>query len=268
MRTGLRRLARRAAEPVDRLHARLVLPEPSGPVQRVTVVGIYREGEPIASAAAELAASRHHVDFRLGAMGESAPQLRDRTAQECMSAGKFQNLNDLVEGVGTESDWLLIIDDDVLLPPGFLDRMIEVCRRCDFALAQPAQSRTSNANWPIAKRHFLSLARETRFVEIGPVTLVRRDAVQLLTPFPADLRFGWGLDFVWSDVMRRHGLRLGIVDALAVEHSSRAVASTYSWDRAQEEGREFLKTVDHAPVSVTDGSGIRTYRRAPQPPAH
>lgn len=264
MRTGLRRLARRAAEPVDRVHARWALPDPTGPAQTVLVVGIYREDEPIASLAAELGSSRHDVRFRLGSMAAAATPLRHVTTQEHMSAGKFQNLNELVAADDGDAEWLLIVDDDVLLPPGFLDRMIEVCRRCDFALAQPAQTRTSNANWPIAKRHFLSVARETRFVEIGPVTLVRRDAVELLTPFPADLRYGWGLDFVWSEVMRRNGLRMGIVDALAVEHSSRAVASTYSWDRAQAEGREFLETVDHAPVSVTDGSGLRTYRWTPR----
>ncbi|WP_230081295.1 hypothetical protein [Aeromicrobium senzhongii] len=231
------------------------------------VVGIYREDEPIASLVEELMTSRHDVRFRLGAMADSGPRLSHVTAREHLSAGKFQNLNELVEADDGESDWLLIVDDDVLLPRGFLDRMVEVCRRCDFALAQPAQTRFSNANWPIAKRHFLSLARETKFVEIGPVTLVRRDAVRLLTPFPADLRYGWGLDFVWSEVMERHGLGMGIVDALAVEHASRAVASTYSWDSAQEEGRRFLETVDHAPIGVTEGSGLRTFRWAPRVPA-
>ncbi|MCR2812708.1 MULTISPECIES: hypothetical protein [Microbacterium] len=252
------------AEPVDRIHARWALPALTGPVERVAVVGIYRDEQPIARLIDEVLESRHRVDVRLGSMDVAPPRLRDVTAREHLRAGKFQNLNELVAVDDADLDWLLIVDDDVVLPAGFLDRMIEVCRRCDFALAQPAQTRGSNANWRIAKRHFLSLARQTGFVEIGPVTLLRRDALAVLAPFPAHVRYGWGLDFVWAEVMRRHGLLLGIVDALAVEHSSRAVATTYSWDAAQAEGRRFLETVPHAPTSITTEPPRRIFRWAPR----
>ena len=56
---------------------------------------------------------------------------------------------------------------------------------------------------------------ETRFVEIGPVTLFRRDAAAALLPFPP-LRYGWGLDLAWAAVADEHAWTVGIADALAV----------------------------------------------------
>ncbi|WP_394280180.1 hypothetical protein [Microbacterium sp.] len=235
----------------------------TGPARRVGVVGIYREAEPIRSAVVELRASRHDVVVALGAMGDVPAELRAETSADHLTAGKFQNLNVLVREL-TAVDWLVIIDDDVVLPSGFLDLAIEVCERLDLALAQPAQTRFSNANWSVAKRRLLSVARTTRFVEIGPVTLIRADAAHLLLPFPADLRWGWGLDFQWAYLMEEAGLRMGVIDAAAVIHASRKVASTYSWDAAQDEGRAYLAGVAHLPNDVAKGRGLRTYRLLPR----
>lgn len=261
---GVKRAARRAAERVDAVYSRsLRMMAQRGARSSIAVVGIYRDAEPILSMVRELRASRHRVDFRLGAMGEAAPELADETAATHMTAGKFQNLNLLI-GDLTGVDWLVIIDDDVSVVPGFLDRAIELCERLDFALAQPAQTRFSNANWPLTKRRLLTIARETHFVEIGPVTLIRADALPALVPFPADLRFGWGLDFHWAHLMTDAGKRMGILDALAVDHGSRKVASTYSWDAAQEEGRAYLSGVPHLPTAVAEGQGVVRYRVLPR----
>ena len=57
----------------------------------------------------------------------------------------------------------------------------------------------SLAAWEVTRRRPGLLARTGRFVEIGPVTALHRDAVAALLPFP-DLRMGWGLDAHWSAV--------------------------------------------------------------------
>lgn len=261
---GVRRAARHVSEFVDNAYAQRLPLSMTGPSQRVLVVGIYRDPWPLRSVVEELDTSRHEVVYRLGAMGQVAEDLRAQTARGDLRAGKFQNLNELLAD-DNSFDWLLIVDDDVSVPPGFLDRAIEVADRFDFALAQPAQSRFSHANWSIARRRLLTLARETEFVEIGPVTLMRADALRLLTPFPAQLKYGWGLDFHWAHVIREAGLRMGVIDALAVEHGMRAVASTYSWDAAQEEGRSYLRTVPHLPPDVARGSGLERHRWPPRP---
>lgn len=261
---GVKRAGRRMAEQIDSAFGRSVrLMTLRGPKRTVGVVGIYREAEPIGALADELRRSRHEVIFRLGAMGDIPPQLAHESSHSHLTAGKFQNLNVLTETLGGV-DWLVIVDDDVIVPRGFLDAAIELCERLDLSLAQPAQTRFSNANWPLTKRRFLTIARDTQFVEIGPVTLIRADAMRLLLPFPRDLRYGWGLDFEWAKLMTDAGMRMGVLDSLAVIHASRKVASTYSWDAAQEEGRAYLRGVPHLPKAVAEGNGLRYHRTIPR----
>jgi GT2 family glycosyltransferase len=180
----------------------------------------------LTSALPALESKRHRVRRSLGSTAD-------------LRGGKFENLNALIGE--PDADWLVVVDDDVVLPGRFLDRMIGVCEAFDLALAQPAQSLASHAAWPAARRRPRSILRETRFVEIGPVTVFRRDAARELLPFPP-LRYGWGLDLAWAATALERGWRLGMVDALAVRHESGAVGGAYSSEAAIAEAREFLST--------------------------
>ena len=131
---------------------------------------------------------------------------------------------------------MIVIDDDVDLPPRFLDRMLALCERLALDLAQPAQTMRSHAAWRVTRRRPWSLARRTQYVEIGPVTLFRRAVAQELMPFP-ELRFGWGLDNHWGALARERGWRLGVVDALPVRHEFQEVATAYTHAEAIDEAR-------------------------------
>ena len=190
----------------------------------------------------------HRLRLLLGSMGEPLPGLEPNTVASGLDGGKFQNLNAVWEAAPPGPfDWLLVVDDDVTLPHRFLDRFIALCERFDLALAQPAQTLMSHAAWRVTRRRGGSYLRETRFVEIGPVTAFRREAVEELVPFP-DLRYGWGLDLHWAALAADRGWRLGIVDALAVRHEQSPVAGAYRHQDAIEEaqrfltGREFLRS--------------------------
>ncbi|HEX8064944.1 MAG TPA: hypothetical protein VF520_00305 [Thermoleophilaceae bacterium] len=242
-----RRLADRALDlGAARAGARLDALAADCPRRDVLVLSVYRPGgDLLPRALDELRATRHAPRFALGSMGGPEERLGEPTAATELAGGKFENLNALLErdagaaaGAGG-ADWTLVVDDDVELPPRFLDRMIGVCERYDLALAQPAQSLASHAAWPVTRRRRGSLLRESRFVEIGPVTAFRRDALAELTPFPP-LRYGWGLDLHWAAVAESRGWRLGIVDALAVRHERGSVAGAYSSRDAIEEARRFL----------------------------
>jgi hypothetical protein len=250
----------RAAGRLDELAA-------AAPECDVLVVSVYRgDGGLLPAAVEQLRDSRHRVRFALGAMGEPANSLRDTTVADGLTGGKFENLNALLHPrkgsdplhprkgsdpiktgrgpstsaeAGAPADWTLVVDDDVVLPQRFLDRLIGVAEHHELALAQPAQSLASHAAWPVTRRRRGVLLRESRFVEIGPVTLLRRDALEALTPFPP-LRYGWGLDAHWAAVAEERGWRLGIADSLPVRHEEGAIAATYSGDDAIEEARRFL----------------------------
>ena len=218
---GRRGALRRAADRVLDLGSRSGLRRIDAfdtPRREILVVGIHR---PPAQPPA-VASERH--------------DLRTRFAEMTPGRGKFENLNDLVDA---DADWLVVIDDDVVLPKRFLDRFIAICEDLDLDLAQPAQSLASHAAWPIVRRRPFARARGTRFVEIGPVTAFGRRAAQELLPFPP-LRYGWGLDLHWAAVAAERGWRLGIVDAVPVRHETVPVAAGYSAEAAIDEAQRFL----------------------------
>ena len=76
-------------------------------------------------------------------------ELRRRFAEMRAGRGKFENLNDVVDA---EADWLVLIDDDVVLPQRFLDRFVAVCEKLRLDLAQPAQTLASHAAWRVVRR--------------------------------------------------------------------------------------------------------------------
>jgi hypothetical protein len=237
-RRALLRLADRALDArAARAGARLDELAAAAPRRSVLVVSVYRgDGGLLPAAVEELRGSRHDVALALGSMGPAAGGLD--TALTGLSGGKFENLNALL-AAAAPADWTVVVDDDVVLPPRFLDRMIGVAEAHELALAQPAQSLASHAAWPVTRRRRGSLVRESRFVEIGPVTLFRRDSLEALAPFPP-LRYGWGLDLHWAALAHERGWRLGIVDALVVRHEEARVAATYSSREAIDEARRFL----------------------------
>ncbi|HEY1594238.1 MAG TPA: hypothetical protein VGF74_02480 [Thermoleophilaceae bacterium] len=211
------------------------------PRRSVLVLSVYRpHSRQIEPAVAELETAHHELRLALGSTGEPLPGLAANTVATGLSGGKFQNLNALLETTGGQGfDWLLVLDDDVDLPHRFLDRFVAVCEHFDLELAQPAQTLMSHAAWRVTRRRSRSLVRETRFVEIGPVTAFGMQAVAAFTPFP-DLRYGWGLDLHWAALAADRGWKLGVVDALPVRHESAPVATAYRHDDAIEEAREFL----------------------------
>jgi hypothetical protein len=235
------------------------------PPRRVRVLSLYREGSMLARARTALSSNRHEVSFAFGALAGVDPALADWTVAEGLQAGKFENLNRVLAAVpdGEEPDWTIVVDDDVSLPPRFLDRFLALCGRFGLELAQPAQTRSSHAAWRVVRRRPFSALRETRFVEIGPVTAFGRAAASQLLPFP-DLRFGWGLDLHWAAVADERGWRRGVADALPVGHRSAPVAAAYGHADAIEEGRRFLTGRPYL-TSAAAQETLAVHRRVPAP---
>ena len=199
------------------------------PPKRVLAISIARpeRAGSAAAAGAELERSQHEIAFRLAPVHPGA--------------GKWENLNRALAANDPRGfDWLLIVDDDVVLPHRFLAPFLFLCERYGFTLAQPAHKHWSNAAWRVTRRRAGSVARRTNFVEIGPVTAIHARAFDALLPFP-DLHMGWGLDAHWGAVAAERGWKVGVVDATPVRHT-RPVAGDYPRDRALEEAERFLAT--------------------------
>jgi GT2 family glycosyltransferase len=217
------------------------------PQRRVLVLQIERaQWHALAAAArAELLRSRHHVTVQVAAPGDR---------------GKFANLNALLaQHPASGYDWLLTVDDDIVLPRAFLDRLLFLAERFGLSLAQPAHRLISHAAWEITRRRPGSAVRETAFVEIGPVTAFAASTFGLVLPFP-DLRMGWGLDLHWGALARREGWRCGVIDAVPIGHAAAPTASAYSREQAVTEARAFLRERPYLPAREAART-LATHRR-------
>jgi hypothetical protein len=200
----------------------------SPPVRRILVLGTMRpdRGATMEPTLAELRRSRHAVEVALEVGG---------------GRGKFGDLNAMLatRDLG-RYDWVLAVDDDVELPRAFLDCFVFLAERFALRMAQPAHRFRSHAAWRVTRRRLGSAVRETRFIEIGPVTALHRDTFGALLPFPA-VEMGWGLDAHWAAIARAHGWRVGVVDALPIRHLI-PIAVEYPSQRAVAEAEAFLAT--------------------------
>ena len=134
-----------------------------------------------------------------------------------------------------------------MLPPYFIDAYVEANDILGFALSQPARTPNSYISHDITKRVAGLLGRQTNFVEIGPLAFISRPLFSSLLPFDgeAEIPMGLGLDLVWPISVEKKGLKMGIIDAVPVDHSLRPPGSGYAMDSAIADMARYLSTRQH-----------------------
>ena len=223
-----------------------------GERQRVLVVGVFLSDKPnnAVHVTEQLARSSvWEVNQQWIALGSSAvpPELTALTVAALPEPSpKFVLINRLLSNPSyRDYAFVIVCDDDIRLPDGFLDTYLTLVCKHDFALAQPARTHDSYIDHPFVEQLDGIQARWTRFVEIGPLFSIRRDATSLLLPFDEASPMGWGYDLVWPHVLDAARLKLGIVDAAAVAHTLRKPLAHYSYPAARESMDRFLEQRPH-----------------------
>jgi hypothetical protein len=207
------------------------------------IVGVYRQ----ANAARMRALVPPGWRAAFWALDAESPDAADVTVG-CGAAPKFALCNRLVAAAAPAGDeWVVVVDDDVLVPSG-LPAFLDVAAAAAFGLAQPAHSKASKSSHPITVVHPLCRARWTTYVEIGPIFAIAPDWRDRLLPFPEDMGMGWGLDLLWMD-QQANGLRLGVVDAVPMEH---LVPPGLSYDMSPEGRRVETMLRERDVVSMGD----------------
>jgi hypothetical protein len=245
---------RTTTPPVVVAHAR---PAPvDGPCPRVLVAGVVLADRANSAAAtsAELAAARRHdVDQRWIVVGggrrQPSPDVPERHVAERHATlrPKYELLGSLLAATDAAAyDHVLLVDDDVDLPVGFLDAFVDLQRALGLVLAQPARAAGSPADHPIVLQQAGCLARRTLFVEQGPVLGIARDALGAIVPFDLRSPMGWGYETIWSH--RLDGAPMGIIDATPVAHRLRPTAAFYVKADGETASAALLAAVPHRPL--------------------
>jgi hypothetical protein len=173
----------------------------AGPGRRVLAISVARPVRAGSAAAAAYELERSHlhtVDVRL-----AAPR---------PGADKWENLNALLEHNPADGyDWLVVFDDDVILPRRFLDTFLALSERFGLTLAQPAHKHWSHAAAPVMRRRAGTLVRRLPLVQVGPVLAIHAPAFADALPLS-------------EQRLRALAAEHGLVDATPVRHTRPIVA--------------------------------------------
>ncbi len=127
----------------------------------------------------------------------------------------FQTFPDLAD----RYDFFWFPDDDVLSSPGDVSALVEMGRKYNLDLFQPALDERSYYSHVITRRNSSFMLRYTNFVEIMVPFLSRALLAKALPTFN-NTRSGFGLDFVWPTLAAELGNQnTAIIDAVCVTHT-------------------------------------------------
>jgi hypothetical protein len=186
-----------------------------------TLLCIYRDAYLATTLEMVRAAEAARWDIRLWAIDEPPSELARHTVGQGPGGRPFLQ-NCLAAGVDA-NHWLVIADDDIqFVYPWTVATFLTVSD--GFDLAQPAHIWHSYHWADFNSQHARVLARDTTYVENGPIVAVSPRLRPRILPFPESTHMGYGTDVYWSDFVTE-GYRLGIIDAIPIEHlQSTAVA--------------------------------------------
>ncbi len=125
----------------------------------------------------------------------------------------FENYQDLWR----RYKYFWLVDDDLLCDGDDVDRLFSAASRHELALCQPSLTRSSFYSHGITVHRRAFEYRRTNFVECMCPLFERRALEKVLGSF-GESRSGWGLDYVWAQVILK-GERIGVIDEVAIEHS-------------------------------------------------
>ncbi len=164
------------------------------------------------------------ADVRLWALDGAAQELVAAT----VGAGpgsRFSNLNKLYCSRPVHPGaWVVISDDDAIFAKGTLSSTIRFMVSAGFSLAQPSHSVLGwwtslfNIGRPLLK------ARDTNYVEQGPVLIADSSFSKSMFPLPDEGDMGWGVEAEWYP-LKSDAFRFGVIDCCRIVHWGRSAVS-------------------------------------------
>ncbi len=126
----------------------------------------------------------------------------------------FKRNENLVKGY----EYVWLPDDDLLTNSYVINDFFLLCKEANFSLAQPALMKHSFYSWEITLQQKNSKYRTTDFVEIM-APCFRIDCLESIKSTFGINSSGWGLEWLWSKLIKNSGLRMGIIDSTPIHHT-------------------------------------------------
>lgn len=143
--------------------------------------------------------------------------------------------------------WLLFADDDVVMDAGTLADAVRLATSAELDVTQPSHARRSANSWALNRHRPFTWARQTRFVETGPLLMFGPRARAACLPFDERLGMGWGSEATWGTKL---DLRCGVLDGVTMLHLE-PVGVAY-------DARAQLQQADEVFASLLPAAGFST----------
>jgi hypothetical protein len=238
-RPPLRLLLRQAVQPGHITPFVLARRVRSVPLPPVTVLSVYRRR--LAHVLHSELARMPYARQVLWALDEPADALAAHTVGSGPGT-RTELLNRLWRHTAptVSSDAIVVVmDDDVTMPPRHMSMFLRACVATGLDLAQPAHVPRSYTSWDFVRQRLFTFVRRTHFVEQGPIISLNERARNACLPLPEELGMGWGLEALWARAATS-GLVLGIVDAASMRHLG-TVSTAYHRSPQDDIGRKALQ---------------------------
>jgi hypothetical protein len=129
-------------------------------------------------------------------------------------------INSVWPGYLLSYDAVWFVDGDISIAFEDVDRMFDIFVARNLWLAQPSLSRASFRDHEICVHRDLFVLRHVSFVEIM-APIFSRAALSRCLPTFGESVSGWGLDFVWPEIIGDPQHRLAIIDAVQMVHTKK-----------------------------------------------
>lgn len=144
----------------------------------------------------------------------------DATYYENKKGGKWSEISRIWEeqaALINQYDAVWFPDDDLLINAHQLNRMFAFFKAYELELAQPALSQDSYYSHAQLLQQQGTTIRYTNFIEVM-APIFSKTALQQLGSSFSQSRSGWGLDFLWPQLLPEQS-KVAIIDAVTVVHT-------------------------------------------------
>ena len=133
------------------------------------------------------------------------------------------------------------IDEDIDAPVATLNALFKIGEERALHLYQPALTKISHGNHDFLRVVPGSDVRSTNFVEIMTPYL-SHEALQKVQPTFTLSELGWGLEYLWSDILKGQGM--AIIDSHPVTHIRPVQSGRWKNQRGETAEQECARMLD------------------------
>lgn len=123
-------------------------------------------------------------------------------------------------------DYILFIDDDIVITPDQLDDLFMTARQFDLDICQPALTSGSVYSWQHTCQDLSKRLQFTNLVEIQCFCLSRK-LLTLALPYLPLIKTGWGLDLIFWELLGKPEDKMAIVHSIGMLHPRRHAPRMY-----------------------------------------